>query len=43
MKRMLVVGALMFAGVEVVLAADIATPPSPAPPSSYFPTTAPIN
>ena len=43
MKRMLVVGALMFAGVEVVLAADSATPPSPAPPSSYFPTTAPIN
>jgi outer membrane immunogenic protein len=43
MKRIFVVGALLFASVEVVLAADIATPPPPAPPSSYFPTAAPIN
>jgi outer membrane immunogenic protein len=43
MKRIFVVGALLFASVEVVLAADIATPSPPTPPSSYFPTTAPIN
>jgi outer membrane immunogenic protein len=43
MKRMLVVGALLFASADVVLAADIATPPPPAPPNSYLPTTAPIN
>lgn len=43
MKRMLVVGAMLFASVEVVLAADIAIPPPPAPPGSYFPTTLPIN
>jgi len=43
MKRMLVVAALMFAGVEATLAADIAPPPAPVPPTSYFPATAPIN
>jgi outer membrane immunogenic protein len=43
MKRMLVVGALVFAGVEAARAADIAPLPPPVPPTSYFPATAPIN
>ena len=43
MKRMLVVGALVFAVVEAALAADVAPPPPPVPPTSYFPATAPIN
>lgn len=43
MKRMLVAGALVLAGGEAALAADVLPPPPPLPPTSYFPTMAPIN
>jgi outer membrane immunogenic protein len=43
MKRMLVAAALVLAGGEVALAADVLPPSPPLPPTSYFPTLAPIN